>query len=254
MSDPAPATDEEFIANGAAVADLMAALQGLPSPDQGEEGISEAASEIKASTKPKRGRPKVFEKMRNDPGTPVGGFTGAKTDRGNQEAEYAYIAARALFARRETHPDVLWVTGILACEDGGQTFGMYGGTRWKAGILAELGRIMCKYSDGEEVAVQYAVALAHMEPRMTVKQAITWIRGQRLPSKRKGSTDALFDAVCKAVDDYWARHPDTPKSAIVEGLESVLGCYSGGAADDETWRTSLPPHEFTDDDDELPEG
>jgi hypothetical protein len=238
MSDPAPITDEKLIANGDLVAKLMGAIQGSSPPAQGEEGITEAASEIKASTKPKRGRPKVFEKMRNDPGTPVGGFTGAKTDRGNQEAEYAFEAARALFKHRETHSEVLWVTGIVTCEDGKQTFGLYGGTRWKQGILAELGRIMCKYSDGEEVAVQYAVALAHMEPRMTVKQAITWIRGQRLPSERNGSADSLYDAVCKAVDDYWARHPDTPKSAIVEGLEDALGCYSYGENDDETWRTS----------------
>jgi hypothetical protein len=233
MSDLTQATDEKPTANHAAVAELMGALQGLSTFAQGEGSIPEAASEM--SAKPKRGRPKVFEKMRNDPGTPVG-VTEAKTDRGKQESEYAYVAARALFEHRETHPEVLWVTGITTYESGKQSFGLYGGTRWKQGILAELGRLICKYSDGEEVAIRLAVELAGMEPKPTVKQAIAWIRGQRLPSIRTGSSDNLYDAVCKAVDDYWSRHPDTPKSVIVEGLEEVLGCYSGDGSDDETWR------------------
>jgi hypothetical protein len=251
-------------ANHAAVAALQASLAPIASPDHGEMSISEAASESDkpstlelfeelirrtpgapardkiseaaseiGPTKSKRGRPKVFDKLCNDPGYPVGsGMTEAKSGRGKQEAEYAYIACRALFKHHETYPEVLWATGAGKSANGRLVPGwLLTPKAWKAGVLAELGRIICKQPDGEQVALGLVIDLVNMVPRPTAKQATAWIRRQRVQVKSIGSAEGVFTVVLRAIDDYMARYPDTPDEMVAEGVSSAAGFLAHAGED-----------------------
>lgn len=214
---PCQAPEEERLlsSNCEAVMTLMDLLAGL---SEGGEIISEAASEMQPK-RPKRGRP------RHHPFWDLAyGNSEAKSDHGKANSGYACDAAIALFKHHEAHPEVLELTGYKPSEYYPE--GEYDSSRWKLGILAELGRMIRKYGDGEEVALQLAIDLAHMTPRLTTKQAITWIRNIRLNRSKAGDFEGALGAILRAVDEYLAFHPGTPRDDITSAILAAHTVYA----------------------------
>ena len=180
------------------------------------EGITEAASVN--TERRRRGRPKLS----------IGGYfrecvigSEAKTERGKMEALYAKRAARILFEHRHEHPELTEWTGLYRCEDGREILDL---TALKTTVLAELGRLIEKYKNGEEVAVQWSVKILNMKPKPSVKKAMRMLRGWRLGDKRgTGSADALTIKILSSIDSYTDGHPNTTEQQIIDALEQAIG-------------------------------
>jgi hypothetical protein len=203
-----------------------------------------AEQEAWKSDKPKRGRPRLdpygaerhkpIDKHYDGIGWLVGST--AKTGRGRQDAQYAGDAMKALFKHRHDHPEVLELTGVepVAAKNGREAYEIPGiiNARKNIGVLAELGRLINRYGNGEEVAVAWAVELARMEPRLTSKQAVAWLRQRRLRKSNLGNTVGLMDAITGAIDGYLASHPGTSQRMIVEALQVAAGIFEPEDEDD----------------------
>ena len=137
------------------------------------------------------------------------------------EALYAKSAARVLFEHRHKHPELTEWTGLYRCEDGEEIVG------WdavKITVLAELGRLIEKYKNGEEVAVQWSVEILNMKPKPSVKTAMQMLRGWRLGDKKKGgSTDELTIKLLSYIDSYCESHPNTTHQQIIDALDHAIG-------------------------------
>ncbi len=188
---------------------------------RGEEAVNhekgEAASDI--PVKRKRGRPKLglgYELSHRE-GSILG--SEAKTERGKLEALYAKRAAYVLFNHRHEHPELTEWTGLYKCDDGEEI--VHWGSS-KTTVLAELGRLIEKYRNGEEVAVQWSVEILNMEPKPTVKQAMRLLRAWRLGHNKTGSTDALTERILAAAADYVDSYPSTTGQQICDALEHAL--------------------------------
>jgi len=183
----------------------------------GEEAVNhekgEAASDI--PVKRKRGRPKLEIGYRE--GSVIG--SEAKTERGKLEALYARSAAYVLFNHRHEHPELTELTGLYKCEDGKEIVN-WGSS--KTTVLAELGRLIEGYKNGEEVAVEWSVKILNMEPKPTVKQAMRLLRAWRLGHNKTGSTDALTERFLDAAADYVDSYPSTTGQQICDALEQAL--------------------------------
>lgn len=178
------------------------------------DGITEAASEN--TQKRRRGRP-TLELGCSTRDCFVG--SEAETDRGKMEALYAHRAARVLFDHRHEHPELTEWTGLYRCEDGKEIID------WrsiKVTVLAELGRMICHYSNGEEVAVKWSVQILNMKPKPSVKRAMQMIRAARLGKCSDGSTDALATKILASIDSYLDSHPNTTKEQVNEALNLVI--------------------------------
>jgi len=232
----------------------------LQHTDGGESGISEAASEIESAKDQLRalipplpakvreerekwkapkvgpGRPRMVrdeyhpskpidQYHKEDLGHSVG--SKAKTGRGRQEAQYACWAMRAIFEHRERHPEVLELTGLAEHSEqfGREQYPGIVGQCKNIGILAELGRLICKYGNGEEAAVEWAVELVKMRPRLTSKQAVAWLRQRRLQKTNLGNSEGVLRAITGGIDTYLASHPGTSPKAIVQALHSALWMF-----------------------------
>ncbi len=185
----------------------------------GEEAVNhekgEAASDI--PVKRKRGRPPIFEHgwSQWDAGSK------ATTKRGQLEALYARRARYVLFEHRHKHPELTEWTGLYRCEDGREILDL---TALKTTVLAELGRLIEKYKNGEEVAVQWSVKILNMKPKPSVKKAMRMLRGWRLGDKRgTGSADALTIKILSSIDSYTNGHPNTTEQQIIDALEQAIG-------------------------------
>jgi hypothetical protein len=189
------------------------------------EGISEAASEN--AVKRRRGRPKLFDEFTRTwtPGTE------AKTERGKMEALYARSAARILFDHRHEHPELTEWTGLYQCENGKECID-WGSL--KITVLAELGRLIEKYQNGEEVAVRWSVQILNMAPKPSVKQAMLMLRAWRLGQERKaGATDALTCKILASIDSYTDSHPGTTNQQIIDALEQAIGIHFAYSDDEQ---------------------
>lgn len=198
-----------------AIDQLQAILSGGRPSATVQAGITEAASENQP--KRKRGRPRIHAYW--------GHFTDAKTDHAKANEDFACRAARHLFEHKAAHPEVFELTGLLVTKDG---HAMYNPDRMKVGILAELGRLMYAYGNGDEVALQLAVELAHKQPRLNVKQAAAWIRRIRLKQEatdKDGNVVNLLEAIMRAIDGYLDSHPGTPTEVIIEAIDHAAGVY-----------------------------
>jgi hypothetical protein len=203
--------------NGQIINALSSALRGGSSAlgEEASQVITEAASEN--IEKRKRGRPKLYAESRE---WNIG--SEAKTERGKIEACYAKIAAYALFDHRHEHPELTEWTGLYRCDDGKEIIAL-SSPQFKTTVLAELGRLIERYGNGEEVAVQWSVEILNMKPKLSVKQAMRLLRSWRLDDKRKstGNSEGFAKALLQAAADYLDTHPDTPNEHIVEGVEMV---------------------------------
>lgn len=191
-------------------------------------------------TEGKRGRPRMapddyypsmpIEKHHAGLGHYVG--TTAKTGRGRQNAQYASWALRTLFEHRAGHPEILELTGVhtVAATARRPAYDIPGMilARKNIGVLAEFGRLICRYSDGEEAAVEWAVELVRMRPRLTSKQTVAWLRRRRLRKTNLGNSEGVMGAITAALDTYLASHPGTSNKAIVDALNGALWLYSPG--------------------------
>jgi hypothetical protein len=138
------------------------------------------------------------------------------------EAIYAQNAARVLFKHRHEHPELMEWTGLYRCEDGREA------VDWdsiKITVLAELGRLIWKYSNGEEVAVKWSVDVLNMKPKPSVKEAMRIIRGWRLNKYPDGSADALAREIYKTVDSYIESHPSITKEQINDALGQTFSVF-----------------------------
>ncbi len=194
----------------------------------GEEAVNhekgEAASVI-ADTR-RRGRPKLFDNGRRE--WTIG--SEAKTERGQMEALYARTAAWTLFEHRHKHPELTEWTGLYRSEDGKEY--IHWGAH-KITVLAELGRLIEKYKNGEEVAVQWSVEILNRRPKPTIKQAVQMLRRARLNQAPEPDAETLARKILEAVESYAESHPAINNSQIVEALEGVIGWYYEDDEDDE---------------------
>jgi hypothetical protein len=185
---------------------------------RGEEAVNhekgEAASDI--PVKRKRGRPPTFQHgwSQWDAGSK------ATTKRGQLEALYARSASRVLFDHRHKHPELIELTGLHKYDDGTEYRDIQ--SKRNLTVLAELGRLIVRYKNGEEVAVEWAVEILNMEPKPTVKQAMRLLRAWRLGHNKTGSTDALTERLLAAAADYVDSYPSTTGQQICDALEHAL--------------------------------
>jgi hypothetical protein len=187
--------------------------------------ISEAASENQPRRK--RGRPpaplrKLVVGHIGKPGDYITAESGAKTVRGQQNAEYAWWAAHRLFDLREQYPKVLEFTGFCR-DDDGKEGPDYGHTKRHIGVLAELGRILQQFGEHEQAA-KLATELVLMRPRPTSKDAAIYLRRWRFkamgkpPEAKVGHKKHLAVAIAKVIDDYRLRNPEMKPEDVVEVL------------------------------------
>jgi hypothetical protein len=187
----------------------------------GEEAVNhekgEAASDI--PVKRKRGRPPIFKHgwSQWDAGSK------ATTKRGQLEALYARRASYVLFEHRHKHPELIELTGLRKHDDGKE----YIDTHSKRGltVLAELGRLIVRYKNGEEVAVEWAVEILNQQPKPTTKQAVQMLRRARLTQIPEPDAGTLARKILDAVESYADSHPAINNSQIIEALEVAIGCY-----------------------------
>jgi hypothetical protein len=182
------------------------------------DGITEAASEN--TQKRLRGRPTLdfYSSAARD--FSIG--SEAKTDRGKMEGLYASTAARVIFDHRHEHPELTEWTGLYRCEDGKEIIA-WGSI--KVTVLAELGRLICNYKNGEEVAVKWSVQILNMKPKPSVKRAMKMIRAWRLGKYSDGSTDGLATKITASIDSYLDSHPNTTEEQIEEALNLAMSWY-----------------------------
>ena len=209
-----------------------------------EQGISEAASE----NKPKRGRPSQW----------AGGVEAlrtaardrrfkALTDRGRADNAYA-VNAIILLRKNDADDKYDWLLGTqsLAHIDGkARLLHELLGDRFpdrrppKMALLAELGRIIDAWSDGEKWALKLADELCQMEPKPKVKEAAAWLRRWRLdglgkaPKEKPGSADELADAICELIDRYDREHDGVTPDIALEALASAIAFYEWVAEEPE---------------------
>ncbi len=218
--------EEQAAQSGEIITSLITALHGEGKATS-QEGVSEAASEN--TPKRKRGRPTKFDCM-------LGLGSNAKTRRGEMEAEHARAAAHELFDRRHEHPEFTKWTGLRVYDDGSEYIA-YDTPQYKLTVLAELGRLICDYGNGRELAVQWAVEILNMKPQPNAKEAMRLLRSWRLGGKGKvGDVDKLATKILVAVDDYVTSHSDASSEQIIEALEWAISCHYPDDEGDEEGR------------------
>jgi hypothetical protein len=187
----------------------------------GEEAVNhekgEAASDI--PVKRKRGRPPIFEYgwSQWDAGSK------ATTKRGQLEALYARRASYVLFEHRHKHPELIELTGLRKHDDGKEFIDIQ--SKRNLTVLAELGRLIERYKNGEEVAVEWAVEILNQQPKPTTKQAVQMLRRARLTQAPEPDAETLARKILDAVESYADSHPAINNSQIIEALEVAIGCY-----------------------------
>ena len=187
----------------------------------GEEAVNhekgEAASDI--PVKRKRGRPPIFERgwSQWDAGSK------ATTKRGQLEALYARRARYVLFEHRHKHPELIELTGLRKHDDGKEYVDIQ--SKRNLTVLAELGRLIVRYKNGEEVAVEWAVEILNQQPKPTTKQAVQMLRRARLTQVPEPDAGTLARKILDAVESYADSHPAINNSQIIEALEVAIGCY-----------------------------
>jgi hypothetical protein len=187
----------------------------------GEEAVNhekgEAASDI--PVKRKRGRPPIFERgwSQWDAGSK------ATTKRGQLEALYARRASYVLFEHRHKHPELIELTGLRKHDDGKEYVDIQ--SKRNLTVLAELGRLIVRYKNGEEVAVEWAVEILNQQPKPTTKQAVQMLRRARLTQVPEPDAGTLARKILDAVESYADSHPAINNSQIIEALEVAIGCY-----------------------------
>jgi hypothetical protein len=198
------------------------AITSLITMIHGGEAVNHEKGEVASdiSVKRKRGRPPLFEY-----GSILWGeSSNATTRRGQLEALYAREASWVLFKHRHQHPELIELTGLHKHDDG-QEFRDINLKR-NLTILAELGRLIVRYTNGEEVAVKWAVEILNQQPKPTIKQAVQILRRARLTQEApKPDAEKLACKILEAVESYADSHPAINNSQIIEALESALGWY-----------------------------
>jgi hypothetical protein len=212
-----------------------------PDTAQGQDGISEAASENQDRPKRKRGRPPVW--------TPAGREMGkdssrARTARGQSNHLYAIMAQNQIKALCDQAPDeqacraawermswlanqTTWIlsqprlsplTAVLARD-----------MKVRLSVLTELGRI---YFDlGEEAFRRALDSVLDMQPKPTTKAAVAMLRRWRLECLGKpdedcaGDADELSIAIQKAIEGYLERYPATSDETILEALNDMVSLH-----------------------------
>src|SRR5436309_1539175 len=122
-----------------------------------KEGISEAAS-----NKGKRGRPRKWADREW-----IGLLCDGTTRRAKMDAEYASVARRSLFAHVHEFPELSLLTGLLTDQDGRP----FPDPRSNVAVLAQLGRLIHDYTDGNDAALELALEICRQRPRLSVKVA-----------------------------------------------------------------------------------
>jgi hypothetical protein len=106
---------------------------------------------------------------------------------------------------------------------------VYGATKARLSVLAELGRISCDL--GKEAFRRAVDELIDVRPKPSTKAAVAMLRRWRLEclgksnEDRAGDARGVFDAIDKALEGYLDRCPATSKETIVEALEDMIGIY-----------------------------
>jgi hypothetical protein len=152
------------------------------------------------------------------------GFGKGRTVRGRQNGAYADVAAVALHALRREFPAVVELTGDEPSAGRGRAREIDRDLcRKNLGVLAELGRIVATFEDGDRHAARLAVEILAMWPRPNSKTAVAILRRWRLEHLGKpeaaGDAKGLALAISRAIDGYLSSKPATAEAAIVEALK-----------------------------------
>lgn len=102
-----------------------------------------------------------------------------------------------------------------------------GGTGWRWGLLAELGRVAVDH--GEDRAREWAQLLCEGKP--SVRAGAAEIRRWRTGLSGEGDALALTTAVLHAVDAYIATHPDVTRQQVLAALDNARAAYSEAASE-----------------------
>jgi hypothetical protein len=168
------------------------------------DGNSESVSE-----KPRRGRPCVIPEETRAQYAAMGLFDDITTERSRHNV---YYRQRACLVLQITDPvasaPFRWLADIEAMRRARNK-------RWRATILTELGRI----NDEDQLR---AIALAVCERKPRAREAITLIRKLRRRATGNGTADGLRRELIRQANDYLARHPGMPWSAVAKAARGLL--------------------------------
>jgi hypothetical protein len=154
-------------------------------------------------------------------------FGNSRTERGRQNGEYAHVAAVALHALRREFPEVVELVGDEPSALGRRRRDIDRELCARnLGVLAELGRIVDAFEEGDRHAARLALEVLAMRPRPNSKAAVAILRRWRLDQlgvpEPAGDARGLALAIFRAIDGYLSRKPATPRGAVVEALGCVL--------------------------------
>lgn len=135
------------------------------------------------------------------------------TDRSRMDRYYSIRAIRSV----RDDPTLHWLLNE----------NLAGGTGWRWGLLAELGRVAVDH--GEDHARAWARILCESKP--SVRAGAAEIRRWRTGRSGEGDAMALTTAVFRAVDAYIATHPDVTRQQVLAALDNARALYSEAASD-----------------------
>ena len=112
-------------------------------------------------------------------------------------------------------------------------------------VLTELGRLIFRYSDGEDCAIKWADVLCETDHGLNAKETATMIRDWRLnkiggdpadvlqahaTQKRRdkgdaGTKDGLVEDLIEYIDAYRLKHPDMTFADVEDAVQDVLSWY-----------------------------
>jgi hypothetical protein len=170
--------------------------------------VSEALSE-KFSEKLQRGRPRVVDPSTEAVYEGMGLYDGKYSQRARVNTYYRQRALSCLMVFDDPDADAFkWLADLKASNEGKIK-------PWRETILSELGRI-------KDEGAMRAVALRICELKPQTKEAVDIICRWRLGGKSKpGDIESLRGELCRCIDDYKRRHPDTQLSQIKDALNDA---------------------------------